>query len=209
MTPYPDDSAASGNDAQNAGNAAPVRRGSGDSANGTAGRVLEAEVLGPEDGSPRGPQGGYTGGRSDGPYGPGGQASGGQGRQGFQGVYFRTFRTGGFGGGSGHGGNGGHGGYGAPGFGGGFERIRTITGGDGNACLAPCITLALFLVCLSQFGLLAAIGFLVFHTIGGIAGSLRSMRLLMAGRLVNPWAWRLGNWFVSFMLTLWLAGGLD
>lgn len=91
----------------------------------------------------------------------------------------------------------------------GFGRVWMATGADGNACLVPCITFALFLVCLSQFGLLAGIGFAVFHLAGGVAGSIRSMRLLMEGRQANPWAWRLGNWFVSFMLTVWLAGGFN
>ncbi|MDE7241697.1 MAG: hypothetical protein K2N62_07460 [Desulfovibrio sp.] len=91
----------------------------------------------------------------------------------------------------------------------GFGRVWTATGADGAGCLSPCITLALFLVCLSQFGLLAAIGFVVFHVIGSIAGSLRAMRRLVEGRQPNPWSWRLGNWFISFMLTAWLAGGFN
>lgn len=95
------------------------------------------------------------------------------------------------------------------GNGAGFGRVWTATGADGNACLAPCVTFALFFVCLSQFGLLAGIGFAVFHLAGSIAGSIRSMRRLVEGRPANPWAWRLGNWFVSFMLTAWLAGGFN
>ena len=91
----------------------------------------------------------------------------------------------------------------------GFGRVWTSGGVNGNGCLAPCITFAIFLVCLSQFGLLAGIGFAVFHAIGGIAGSIRSMRLLVEGQETNPWHWRLGNWFISFMLTMWLAGGFN
>lgn len=91
----------------------------------------------------------------------------------------------------------------------GFGRVWTATGVDRNSCLAPCITFALFFVCLSQFGLLAGLGFAVFHLVGSITGSLRSMRRLVEGRPVNPWGWRLGNWFVSFMLTAWLAGGFN
>lgn len=90
-----------------------------------------------------------------------------------------------------------------------FGRVWTGTGADASGCLAPCITVALFLVCLSQFGLLAAIGFMVFHVAGSIAGSVRAMRRLVEGRQPNPWAWRLGNWFVSFMATAWLAGGFN
>ena len=78
-----------------------------------------------------------------------------------------------------------------------------------NACLAPCISFALFLVCLAQFGLLAGIGFVFFHVVGSVAGGLRAMRLLMQGRQANPWSWRMGNWLISFLLTAWLAGGFD
>lgn len=147
-------------------------------------RVLDAEVLGPEDPHR---QGGRGAGRSDGCRGgnawhQGGSAGG------------RFYRMGGaF----------------SDRAGAGFGRVWTATGADGNACLVPCITFALFLVCLSQFGLLAGIGFAVFHLAGSIAGSIRSMRLLMEGRQANPWTWRLGNWFVSFMLTVWLAGGFN
>lgn len=154
----------------------------GNQANGGR-RVLDAEVLGPEDSS------GRAGGT--GRPGPGWRGNGtGAGRPG-GGRFCRMGGT--FGDRAGAG----------------FGRVWMATGADGNACLVPCITFALFLVCLSQFGLLAGIGFAVFHLAGGIAGSIRSMRLLMEGRQANPWAWRLGNWFVSFMLTVWLAGGFN
>lgn len=147
-------------------------------------RVLDAEVLGPEDASGRE---GATG-RSD------AYRDGGNTRHRGGGAGGRFYRMGGaFGDRAGAG----------------FGRVWTATGADGNACLVPCITFALFLVCLSQFGLLAGIGFAVFHLAGAVAGSIRSMRLLMEGRRANPWAWRLGNWFVSFMLTVWLAGGFN
>ena len=85
-----------------------------------------------------------------------------------------------------------------------------ITGRDSsNACLAPCITFAIFLVCLAQFGFLAGLGFVFFHTIGSIAGTLRQMRLMTAGVMPNPWLWRMGNWILSFLVTVWLAGGFD
>ena len=78
---------------------------------------------------------------------------------------------------------------------------------DANACLAPCVTFAIFLVCLAQFGFLAGLGFAFFHTIGSIAGTLRQMRGMTAGKVPNPWPWRFGNWLVSFLVTAWLAGG--
>ena len=148
------------------------------------GPVFDAEVLGPEDrenaGGQRQPGAGQGSAAGADPWGRG-SASGG-----------RFYRVGG-----------------TFGNGGGFGRVWTATGADGNTCLAPCVTFALFFVCVSQFGFLAGIGFAVFHVAGSIAGSIRSMRRLVEGRPVNPWGWRLGNWFVSFMLTAWLAGGFN
>lgn len=76
-----------------------------------------------------------------------------------------------------------------------------------DGCLGPAITFALFLICLGKYGLLAAIGFLVFYAIGSVIGTVHSARMLIAGRLVNPWMWRTGSWLISFVLTVWLAGG--
>ena len=76
-----------------------------------------------------------------------------------------------------------------------------------SGCLPFFVTFALFLVCLTKFGLLAGIGFLFFHTVGSIAGVLHALRLF--GRGQDPgarWAWRLGNWAISLALTAWLAG---
>lgn len=144
------------------------------------GRVFDAEVIGPEERE-------NTGGGSQSGAGQSGGNAWGQGSA----SGARFYRVGGT-------------------FGnGGFGRVWTATGVDRNTCLAPCVTFALFFVCLSQFGLLAGIGFAVFHVAGSIAGSIRSMRRLVEGRPVNPWGWRLGNWFVSFMLTAWLAGGFN
>lgn len=78
----------------------------------------------------------------------------------------------------------------------------------GDGCLGPAITFALFMICLGQYGLLAAIGFFVFYTVGSVIGTIHAANRLMAGRPINPWAWRAGNWFISFMLTVWLAGGI-
>lgn len=81
--------------------------------------------------------------------------------------------------------------------------------GNSNACLAPCVTFAIFLVCLAQLGFLAGLGFVFFHTIGSIVGTLRQMRLMTTGVMPNPWFWRMGNWILSFLLTAWLAGGFN
>ncbi|SDF70929.1 hypothetical protein [Desulfovibrio legallii] len=91
----------------------------------------------------------------------------------------------------------------------GFARLWTFGRQEDNACLAPCITFALFLVCLAQFGFLAGLGFVFFHTVGAVLGALSSVRRMAAGHVPNPWVWRLGNWAVSFLITVWLAGGFD
>lgn len=74
-------------------------------------------------------------------------------------------------------------------------------------CLPAVVTCALFLVCMAEYGLLAAIGFAVFHLVGNVLGSIRQTRQLMDGHIYNPWLWRTGNWLVSFLLTVWLAAG--
>lgn len=161
------------------------------------GRVLDAEVLGPEEpggASADNPGDGRGAGPGGGRWGNAGSPGAGSGwnRAGASGARFS--RVGGT--------------FGNPG-GAGFGRVWTATGADGAGCLGPCITFALFFVCLSQFGLLAGIGFIVFHLVGSVIGSIRSMRRLVEGRPPNPWSWRLGNWFISFMLTAWLAGGFN
>ncbi|MBD5608123.1 MAG: hypothetical protein HDQ93_04660 [Desulfovibrio sp.] len=80
---------------------------------------------------------------------------------------------------------------------------------DSRGCLSPTVTILLFIILLGQFGLLAAIGFGVFYTCGAILGSLRMTRAMIQGRPINPWLWTCGNWCVSFLLTVWLAGGFD
>lgn len=98
--------------------------------------------------------------------------------------------------------------YGQTGGLGGMNLGRVWMGGtDQNGCMAPAITFALFMVCLAQFGFLAGIGFMFFHVVGAVMGVFRDLRQLSAGRVPNPWFWRIGNWTVSFLLTAWLAGG--
>lgn len=80
---------------------------------------------------------------------------------------------------------------------------------DQNACLAPCVTLVLFLVCLFQCGFLAGLGFVFFHTLFGILGRVQATSRMMTGEPFNIWLWRLGNWICSFLLTVWLSGGFD
>lgn len=80
---------------------------------------------------------------------------------------------------------------------------------DSRGCLSPTVTFVLFIILLGRFGLLAAIGFCVFYTCGAILGSLRMTRAMIQGRPINPWLWTIGNWCVSFLFTVWLAGGFD
>lgn len=74
-----------------------------------------------------------------------------------------------------------------------------------DGCAPFVITLALFLGCLIQFGILAAIGFFVFHLIGSVLGITYGANRLIMGKPVNPWALRILNWTLSFMLTAFLA----
>lgn len=151
--------------------------------NGGARRVVDAEVVDEQETNrEHGRQNSSIWG-GDGPDGNSGSWSSGDSR-GF--FYSRTFGAGG---------------------GSGFGRVWTTAGQGQNACLAPCITFALFMVCLVQFGFLAALGFVFFHTIGSVMGTLRDLRRLGEGFSPQPWAWRIGNWALSFLLTAWLAGG--
>ena len=87
-----------------------------------------------------------------------------------------------------------------------FGRVWASNANDQLGCLPPCVTFALFMVCLAQFGFFAGIGFVFFHTIGAVMGVVRDLRLFSTGRVPNPWLWRAGNWAVSFFLTAWISG---
>lgn len=154
----------------------------GDAQGGTGPRVVDVEVLHGSEEEHNGTGAGFGTGRG----GDLGGHGAGQGNRGGGFFYRGTFGSAGMGGM-------------------GFGRMWT-TGGDQSGCLAPCVTFALFMVCLAQFGFLAGIGFVVFHTMGAVMGVLRDLRQIGAGRMPNPWPWRLGNWAVSFLLTAWLAG---
>ncbi|MBD5553449.1 MAG: hypothetical protein HDQ44_03835 [Desulfovibrio sp.] len=88
-----------------------------------------------------------------------------------------------------------------------FNGVWVMPGIDRDGCLGPAISLALFLICLAQFGVLAGIGFFVFYALGAILGAIHASHRLMEGKPCNAWAWRIGNWIISFALTVWLAGG--
>ena len=89
-----------------------------------------------------------------------------------------------------------------------FQTIWT-SGSSRQAGLAPGITLALIIIAGIQFGLLASIGFMVFHAIGSVLNSMREMRSMLAGNPPNPWPGRILSWTISFLLVGWLSGGFQ
>lgn len=76
-----------------------------------------------------------------------------------------------------------------------------------DGCLPALITLLLAAVCAVQFGVLSAIGFLVFYAIGSAAGFLLRVRSLMQGTNISPWIFRLGAWGLACVLVVWLSDG--
>lgn len=86
----------------------------------------------------------------------------------------------------------------------GSARIYTLRNNDG--CLALAITLALFIVCASSFGFLAAIAFIFFHIIIALVGSVVATRRMLGGLFFNVWQWRICNWVISFLLVYWFSG---
>lgn len=85
-------------------------------------------------------------------------------------------------------------------FSGGFQSL------GGSAGMAFWITFGLMLACGFRFGVLAAIGFMVFYGIAAALGMLFTVNRLMSGFAVNPWFVRICNWTVCWLLTAWLAG---
>lgn len=83
--------------------------------------------------------------------------------------------------------------------------LYSSTSSDG--CIAAIITFTLFLVSTSSFGILAGIGFLFYHIILAIIGSIAATRKLMRGQPFHLWSWRICNWVISFSLIFWQSGG--
>lgn len=103
-------------------------------------------------------------------------------------------------------------GYGAGGPGG-FNRIfyTTFPSGQGMppACLPTIITLVLALAAAFEYGLLAAIGFLVFAAIGRVLTFFLTIRHFLEGRFFHPWLPHVVTWVICWLLVAWLSGGLD
>lgn len=76
-----------------------------------------------------------------------------------------------------------------------------------DGCLPGMITLLLTAVCAVQFGVLSAIGFLVFYAITSGVGFFLRVRALMQGTNINPWLFRVGAWLASSVLVVWLSDG--
>lgn len=82
--------------------------------------------------------------------------------------------------------------------------LYSVNTNDG--CLTAFITLTLFIVCCSSFGLLGGLGFIFFHFLIAMIGTAHAVRRLMEGRYFNIWQWRICNWTISFLLIFWLSG---
>lgn len=91
--------------------------------------------------------------------------------------------------------------------------IRTARLRSTGGCSASIITVGIALICLGQYGFLAAIGFYVFYLIGGLIGIFFFIRKSASLMLTAPpsffWAWRICNWMLSYLLAAYLAGGFD
>ena len=104
--------------------------------------------------------------------------------------------------------------YGRPGSEQRYRRAQASYGSFGTfstinnpGCLTASVTFGLFLISLFQYGILAGIGFFVFHIIGSIFIAVQASKALMAGRSFSPWTARICNWVICYLLTSWLAGG--
>lgn len=92
--------------------------------------------------------------------------------------------------------------------------IRTATLRSTGGCAASIITIGIALICLGQYGFLAAVGFYVFYLAGGLIGIFFFIRksaslMLLTASPSFLWAWRICNWMLSYLLTAYLAGGFD
>lgn len=74
-----------------------------------------------------------------------------------------------------------------------------------NGCFSALLTVVLAISCLIQFGVLSAIGFLVFSGIGSMLIFFLRIKNIMAHKMFNPWIARVMSWACAYMLTMWLS----
>ncbi len=86
-----------------------------------------------------------------------------------------------------------------------FSMMGPGAPGHQGMSLASAITLGIFAACLVQWGFLAGLGFLFFHFLASAAGVYHNFRMVLEGRVPNPWLWRAGSWAFSLLLVSWLV----
>lgn len=89
------------------------------------------------------------------------------------------------------------------------RRIWSYSTFNNPGCLTGSITFSLFLILLFQYGLLAGIGFFVFHIIGSVIIAIQASRSLMLGRPFSPMPARIINWIACYLLVTWLSKGIS
>ena len=76
------------------------------------------------------------------------------------------------------------------------------------ACLPTFISLGLALAAAFKYGILAAIGFLVFAGVGRLITFFMTIRNWMEGRAINPWVLHVATWCLCWLLVAWPSGDL-
>ena len=76
------------------------------------------------------------------------------------------------------------------------------------ACLPTFISLGLALAAAFKYGILAAIGFLVFAGVGRLITFFLTVQHWMEGKALNPWVLHVVTWGVCWLLVAWLSGDL-
>ena len=91
-----------------------------------------------------------------------------------------------------------------------FTRIFYTTFPSGRgippACLPTFISLGLALAAAFKYGILAAIGFLVFAGIGRLITFFMTVQHWMEGRAINPWILHITTRCFCWLLVAWLSG---
>ena len=59
-----------------------------------------------------------------------------------------------------------------------------------------------------KYGILAAIGFLVFAGVGRLITFFLTVQHWMEGKALNPWVLHVVTWGVCWLLVAWLSGDL-